>query len=204
MKYIKWTDEQIEYLKKNYNKTNKELSVILGHPLSSVKAKINKELKLVKSSNNHPRGENNPNWKGGLKIVNCSVCGKEIKRMLCETKKSKYHICSNKCKKIALKTTGKEKHKNFKGKFKSSDGYILVRDYNHPNSDGYGYVREHRLIMEKRLGRLLNKSEVVHHANGNREDNRIENLRLFRNQREHIEYHVKFNKLFSNKGVFGK
>lgn len=57
--------------------------------------------------------------------------------------------------------------------------YIVLYRPNHPNSSGDGLIAEHRLIMSEHLGRPLYEDENVHHINGNRHDNRIENLELW-------------------------
>lgn len=65
-------------------------------------------------------------------------------------------------------------------------GYVLLLRKNHPNCNGSGYVREHRLVMEEILGRYLTKAEVVHHRNGNHSDNKPENLLLFADNSAHL------------------
>lgn len=75
------------------------------------------------------------------------------------------------------------------GKAKHSSGYILLKSQNHPFKNNHGYVLAHRLVMEKHLGRYLLPVEVVHHINNNKKDNRIENLMLLKNNKEHMKYH---------------
>lgn len=57
-------------------------------------------------------------------------------------------------------------------------GYIRVYCPMHPMANTWGYVYEHRLIVESILGRHLNNNEHIHHINGKRWDNRPENLKV--------------------------
>ncbi len=80
-------------------------------------------------------------------------------------------------------TTGQfDKHSRWKGGTHKRDGYIEVKlrtdDPYYPMAKKSGYIREHRLVMAKHLGRFLQPGELVHHKNGIRDDNRIENLEL--------------------------
>lgn len=82
-------------------------------------------------------------------------------------------------------------NQNWKGgRRKSNIGYIYIRAKNHPHANSTGYVFEHRLVMEKQLGRYLEPYEIVHHLNEIKSDNRIENLKLV-NKTQHNDIHFK-------------
>jgi len=54
---------------------------------------------------------------------------------------------------------------------------------------------EHRLVMEKHLGRILTKKEVVHHIDGNKSNNELDNLMLFPTKSIHTKYHFEIGDL---------
>lgn len=66
----------------------------------------------------------------------------------------------------------------WRGGRRNARGYILVQRPDHPDADRFGYVREHRLVMENALHRRLFPQEFVHHRNGIKNDNRLENLEI--------------------------
>ena len=82
------------------------------------------------------------------------------------------------------------------GKSIASNGYVLVRvGIDHPLADVRGYAYEHRLVASEKLGRLLIKGEQVHHINGDKTDNRPENIIVVSCLQEHRSFHRKSNNL---------
>ena len=140
-----------------------------------------------------------PSWNKGKKL------SKQHKQNLSEARKGKHYSPTTEFKK-GQKAWNKGKkcphligknNPNWNGgKYHNHYGYVLVRVHKHPFSDHYGYVREHRLVMEKHLKRYLKPRERVHHINGIRDDNRIKNLKLFSNDSEHQKHHNPNRKKF--------
>lgn len=74
-------------------------------------------------------------------------------------------------------------------KIVSKGDYIYAIVPEHPHANKHGYVLLHRIIMENHLGRVLNTNEVVHHIDGNKKHNIIENLQVLTNS-EHVKLHA--------------
>lgn len=130
--------------------------------------------------------------------LRCEVCKGSFK--VKPSKAKDRRTCSISCSKVQRQywMTGKGNHQyGLKGKKNSSWksdrrisslGYILVRHSSSTRSDGF--VLEHILVMEQALGRKITAKECVHHKNGNRQDNPIENLELLL-RRDHSALHAK-------------
>lgn len=107
------------------------------------------------------------------KTVICAVCGVSFERPHGKTRAYCSRSCANKARYMGLKKPEITLDKRIIGqKIINTHGYVLVR-YNGKK------VLEHRLVMEQVIGRPLTKDEYVHHINGNRQDNRPENLELW-------------------------
>ena len=124
--------------------------------------------------------------KGRIKLKKCQICGLEYGGRNSAGKR----FCSSKCygeyRKINYSGNN---HNSWKGGITYSNGYRYIYSPNNPNANHVGYVMEHRLVMEDKIGRFLDlKNEVVHHINKNRKDNRIENLVLM-TRAEHLKHH---------------
>ena len=79
---------------------------------------------------------------------------------------------------------------NKKGSFRlDARGYAYRYIPGHPYAGSNGYYEEHRLVMEKHLGRYLLPSEDVHHINEIKNDNRLENLQVMTHA-EHSRHSV--------------
>lgn len=74
--------------------------------------------------------------------------------------------------------TGKDAS-NWKGGRRIDAGYVLIYNPEHHRAKSNGYVKEHIVVMEEKLGRPLKRGENVHHINGIRSDNRHDNLELW-------------------------
>lgn len=115
-----------------------------------------------------------------LAYLKCIVCDRNFFQK--RVNNNKY--CSAYCKKLGVgrilhgrKVGGPKKHVHGSG-YVQSNGYKVISK-RHPNSSKRGQILEHKFVMSEHLGRPLHKHETVHHKNGIRDDNRIENLELW-------------------------
>jgi len=96
--------------------------------------------------------------------------------------------CSEETKKKISESHLGKKHWNWKGgKMVTGEGYLCAYCPFHPLASK-NHLKEHRLVLEQKIGRPLNKDEFVHHIDGNKQNNNIDNLEIMTNS-EHLKLH---------------
>ena len=137
-------------------------------------------------------------------IRNCQVCNKEFRTYPSKIKIGRGKYCSKECclsvTNKALEENGRKTRFNKQRTPHNKQGYtytisrsggkkyILIHSPEHPNCSKKGYIREHRLVMEEHLERLLEKDELVHHIDGDTLNNSIDNLMVV-SDKEHRQIH---------------
>lgn len=125
----------------------------------------------------------------------CRHCGKTVER-----RSSRAVFCNRTC--HHRWWSGKNHYKWKGGRKLHSEGYVYVMQKDHPCADRFGYVLEHRILVERHLLKTnpfsehitiidgiptLKRSVVIHHKNGVKHDNRIRNLLILSSQSEHMK-----------------
>lgn len=120
----------------------------------------------------------------GKITLKCDYCGKEYIKNKCHITKNNF--CSKKChgKWASINNVGEHSPRWNGGIYNHIGKYIHIRQ-----PDGT-YKQEHRIVMENHLGRELDSDEIVHHIDGDGENNALDNLRLT-TRAEHARLHTK-------------
>ncbi|MHA1400062.1 MAG: HNH endonuclease [Candidatus Heimdallarchaeaceae archaeon] len=129
-----------------------------------------------------------------IRKMKCLYCGKVFEVSTKDFNRGRGKYCSE-CVSRYVHMKGRRAPNWKGGRRKSVDGYVLLHrllvpdGYHYLEVKGNGYVHEHRLAMAKKIGRKLKPDELVHHLNGIRDDNRIENLAITdRSNHEHFTF----------------
>ena len=138
-------------------------------------------------------------WFNKIVLVECELCNKEREMSYASAIKKEAIQNKHRCKSCAttVSQTGKKRSEESKKNMREAQrkahnggirhnqgrGYrqIIVDDYHPRKKDrkGGNYIFEHILVVEKNIGRFLEKHEIVHHIDKDKQNNNIDNLHLF-------------------------
>lgn len=106
----------------------------------------------------------------------CEQCGKTFDLKPSQVEHVSGRFCSRACESVSRIKRPLDREYNGKPAVLDRNGYVRVYEPSHPKATKAGWQFEHRIIVEKRIGRYLEPHEHVHHVNGVKHDNRAENL----------------------------
>lgn len=120
----------------------------------------------------------------------CKICGKYKWVQIYSQNKKR----SDYCRLCAISLHRMNGHHFWNGgRIITHQGYIKIKtrqdSFYYPMADNHGYISEHRLIMAQSLGRCLQPWEIIHHKNGDKQDNKLSNLELTESIGNHSSQH---------------
>ena len=124
-------------------------------------------------------------------IKPCDYCGDSMSLQPNQVNNRGHNFCCHECycKWWSENRRGENANRWNGGRVKNGGGYIGIRlqpdDFFFPMTGKRAYILEHRLVMAQHLSRCLLPWEVVHHINGIKDDNRLENLKLLGSNGSH-------------------
>jgi hypothetical protein len=111
----------------------------------------------------------------------CRQCGKVFVTYAAWVRKGGGKYCSPGCHHLSMEVNNPRARK---------DGYVMVKNPEHHRANKWGFVYQHIIAAENKIGRLLKDDEVVHHINGNPSDNHPDNIFIFSNRGDHARHHL--------------
>lgn len=126
----------------------------------------------------------------------CECCKRPYQATATEILTKGRKFCGTSCsiagrKRVTSTGLFAEKNPNWKGgRTYHSKGYIYAKAPDHPRAWN-GYVLEHILVAEEKLGRYLKEGETVHHKNEVKDDNSPDNIEVYATPGEHTSIHTR-------------
>ena len=180
-----WKIEDVEFLKNNYDKLSvKELSEKLGKTDKSIRSKLERMGIGLRKLNRQEIFKWNKEQLDFLKTNYKTMTDREIAKILFNDD------CDKAAARVFRKRTTLKLEKDIRGlKYNDNNSEYKSRFYNKKK------IFEHRENAEKKIRRKLLKNEIVHHIDGDKKNNSLNNLYVCKDKSEHMRLHDNLEKI---------